>query len=116
MRLVVHAVQTLHDRLLQLVDHLGALARLRVDLVDALIVHLHLELLRPAPVAAQPAARTGLGRGRLHEAILWIRPLATGAPFQRTCTRVSADVHPAGQRACTRRSARSLTVSPSAAI
>ena len=54
-RLVVHAVQALDDGLLQLVDDLGALAGLRVDLVDALVVHLHLEVGRPAAVAAQPA-------------------------------------------------------------
>ena len=42
--LVVHAVQALDDGLLELVDHLGALAGLRVDLVDPLVVHLHLEV------------------------------------------------------------------------
>jgi hypothetical protein len=36
-RLVVHAVEALHDGLLDLVDHLGALAVLRVDAVDALV-------------------------------------------------------------------------------
>ena len=55
-RLVVHAVQALHDRLLDLVDDLAALARDRVDAVDALVVDLDLELLRPAAVAAQPGA------------------------------------------------------------
>jgi hypothetical protein len=63
MGLVVHAVQALDDRLLQLVDHLTTLARLRVDLVDALVVHLHLEVGRPAAVAAQPGP--GLD-GRFH--------------------------------------------------
>ena len=58
--LVVHAVQALHDRLLDLVDHLRALARVGVDLVDPLVVDLHLEVLRPAAVAAQPAARARL--------------------------------------------------------
>src|SRR4051794_6786478 len=53
-RLVVHAVQALHHRLLQLVDDIGALARLGVDLVDPLVVHLHLEVRRPAAVAPQP--------------------------------------------------------------
>ena len=43
-RLVVHAVQALHDGLLELVDDLGALARVGVDLVDALVVDLHLEV------------------------------------------------------------------------
>ena len=56
MRLVVHALQALHDRLLHLVDHLGALARFGVDPVDPLVVHLNLEVLGPAAVAAQPAA------------------------------------------------------------
>ena len=53
-RLVVHAVQALHDGLLDLVDDLRPLARDGVDAVDALVVDLDLELLRPAPVAAQP--------------------------------------------------------------
>ena len=53
-RLVVHAVQALHDGLLDLVDDLRALARDGVDAVDALVVDLDLELLRPAAVAAQP--------------------------------------------------------------
>ena len=44
MRLVVHAVQALHDRLLELVDDLGALAGLGVDPVDALVVDLHLQV------------------------------------------------------------------------
>jgi hypothetical protein len=58
--LVVHAVQALHDGLLQLVDDLAALAGLRVDLVDALVVHLHLEVGRPA--ADSSAARLGSRR------------------------------------------------------
>ena len=56
MRLVVHAVQALDDRLLELVDDLGALAGVGVDPVDPLVVDLHLELLRPAAVAAEPGA------------------------------------------------------------
>ena len=51
-RLVVHALQALHDRLLQLVHDFGALARVGVDLVDALVVDLDLEVPRPAAVAA----------------------------------------------------------------
>ena len=58
-RLIVHALKALHDRLLHLVDDLAALAGLRVDPVDPLVVHLHLEVLRPAAVAAQPAADLG---------------------------------------------------------
>ena len=56
----MHAVQALHDGLLQLVDDFGALAGLGVDLVDPLVVDLNLQVLRPAAVAAQPAARVGL--------------------------------------------------------
>ena len=55
-RLVVHAVQALHDGLLQLVDDVGALAGDRVDAVDALVVDLDLEVLGPAAVAAQPGS------------------------------------------------------------
>ena len=43
--LVVHAVQALHDGLLQLVDDLGALAGVGVDLVDPLVVDLDLQVL-----------------------------------------------------------------------
>src|SRR6185437_8249814 len=59
-RLVVHAVQALNDGLLQLVHHFRALARVGVDLVDALVVDLHLEVLRPAAVAPQPRPCSGL--------------------------------------------------------
>jgi hypothetical protein len=52
----VHAVEALHDGLLDLVDDLAALAGDRVDAVDALVVDLHLQLLGPAAVAAQPGA------------------------------------------------------------
>src|ERR1044071_5630735 len=62
-RLVVHAVQALDDRFLHLVDDLGPFAGLGVDLVDALVVHLHLEVGGPAPVAAQPGPRVD---GTLH--------------------------------------------------
>ena len=41
----MHAVQALHDRLLELVDDFRALARVGVDLVDPLVVDLHLEIL-----------------------------------------------------------------------
>ena len=54
-RLVVHAVQALHDGLLELVDDLGTLAGVGVDPVDALVMDLHLQIGRPAAVAAQPA-------------------------------------------------------------
>ena len=45
MRLVVHAVEALHDGLLQLVDHFRALAGLGIDLVDPLVVDLDLQIL-----------------------------------------------------------------------
>ncbi len=64
--LVVHAVQALHDRLLKLVDDFRALARLGVDLVDTLVVDLDLEVLRPAAVAAKPAAGARLCHRMLH--------------------------------------------------
>ena len=51
------AVEALDHRLLHLVDDLGPLAGLGIDLVDALVVHLHLEVGGPAPVAAQPGPR-----------------------------------------------------------
>ena len=76
-RLVVHAVQALHDRLLDLVDDLRALARLGIDLVDALVVDLDLEVGRPAAVAAQPGAVSGvrsigsiLGSGAMADTVL----------------------------------------------
>ena len=53
----MHAVEALHDGLLDLVDDLGALAGHRVDLVDPLVVDLNLEVAGPAAVAAQPVAR-----------------------------------------------------------
>src|SRR5437763_11460826 len=55
MRLVVHALQALDHSLLHLVDDFSALAALWIDPVDPLVVNLHLEVLRPTAVAAQPA-------------------------------------------------------------
>jgi hypothetical protein len=55
-RLVVHALEALDDGLLDLVDDLGAFTGVGVDLVDALVVDLDLEVLRPAAVTAQPVA------------------------------------------------------------
>ena len=45
MRLVVHAVKALDHRLLELVDDLRALAGLGIDLVNALVVDLYLQVL-----------------------------------------------------------------------
>jgi hypothetical protein len=45
MRLIVHALQALHDGLLHLIHDLAALARLRVDAMDAFVVDLDLEIL-----------------------------------------------------------------------
>jgi adenosylmethionine-8-amino-7-oxononanoate aminotransferase len=88
-RLVVHAVEALHDRLLDLVDHLRALARDRVDLVDALVVDLDLEVLRPAAVAAQPAARVFAHRS---DSMLraWATPDARRAARTRPRARVAS--------------------------
>ena len=43
--LVVHAFQALDHGLLHLVDDLAALTGLGIDLVNSLVVHLHLEVL-----------------------------------------------------------------------
>jgi hypothetical protein len=42
--LIVHALKALNDGLLQLVDHFGALACARVDLVDPFVMDLNLEV------------------------------------------------------------------------
>src|SRR3989442_1342471 len=76
MGLVVHAVQALHDSLLELVDDFRPLARLRIDLVDALVVDLDLEILRPAAIAAKPAARARLRGRALHVVIVCRVPAA----------------------------------------
>ena len=78
MRLVVHAVQALDHGLLELVDHLGALAAHRIDPVDPLIVDLDLELLGPAAVTAQPGAdRRSFGSlHRSHSMLRRVRYLA----------------------------------------
>ena len=56
-RLVVHAVEALDDRLLDLVDAArSGIAGLGVDAADRVVVDLDLEVLRPAAVAAQPGA------------------------------------------------------------
>src|SRR4051794_38176795 len=53
----MHAVEALDDGLLDLVDDVGAFAGFRIDPEDALVAHLHLEVVRPAAVAPQPARR-----------------------------------------------------------
>ena len=55
MGLVVHAVHALDHGLLHLLDDLAALAGVRVDPVDSLVVHQQFEVLGPAAVAAKPA-------------------------------------------------------------
>jgi hypothetical protein len=60
-RLVVEAVEALDHRLLDLLHGLHRLAAVGVDLEDALVVDLGLEVPRPAAVAAQPA-RGGVDR------------------------------------------------------
>ena len=52
--LVVHAVEALDDRFLDLVDAFGEDPGLGVDAADRVVVDLDLEVLRPAAVAAQP--------------------------------------------------------------
>src|SRR4051794_21044527 len=71
-RLVVQAVQALDDCLLHLLNGLDRLAGLGVDLEDALVMDLNLEVLRPAAVAAQPTRRSPhLVRSRtLHNPIM----------------------------------------------
>src|SRR5690606_11647473 len=72
--LVVHAVQALHDGLLDLLDRLDGLAGVGIDLEDSLVVDLHLEVLRPAAVATQPAraGADGIWGGALHRPIMLI--------------------------------------------
>jgi len=65
--LVVHAVQALDHGLLHLVDDFAALPGLRVDAMDALVVDLHLKVLRPAAVAAQPTADLRRALHRVHD-------------------------------------------------
>src|SRR5690242_5117425 len=55
MGLVVHALEALHDGLLHLVDDLSALAALGIYSMDAFVMDLDLEILRPTPVATKPA-------------------------------------------------------------
>jgi hypothetical protein len=71
-RLVVHAVQALDHRLLELVDYLRALAGGGIDAVHPLVVDLYLEVGRPAAVATQPGANGVLALlgGALHGLIL----------------------------------------------
>jgi hypothetical protein len=64
-RLVVHAVQALHHRLLDLLDAVGRLARLGLDLEDRVVMDLGFEALRPAAVAPQPGTPL-LGKAFVH--------------------------------------------------
>jgi hypothetical protein len=54
--LVVHAGEALDHGLLDLLNPVGSLAALRIDLEDGVVVNLGLEPLRPAAVAAKPCA------------------------------------------------------------
>jgi hypothetical protein len=65
MRLVVHAVEALNDRLLDLLDAVGGLARLRLNLEDRVVMDLGFEALRPAAVAPQPGTPL-LGKAFVH--------------------------------------------------
>ena len=55
MGLVVEAVEALDDRLLHLLDGVDGLAGIGVNLQYALVVKLHLEVLRPTAITAKPA-------------------------------------------------------------
>jgi hypothetical protein len=55
----VHALEALDDRFLHLVDDLAPLAGLGIDSVDAFVVNLDLEVLRPAAITAEPAPNRG---------------------------------------------------------
>ena len=72
MRLVVQAVEALHHGLLDLLHGIDRLASVGVDLQDALVMKLHLQVLRPAAIATQPARLRahGLLRGSLHLSIM----------------------------------------------
>ena len=75
----MQAVEALDDRLLDLLDRIDGLAGVEVDLQDALVVKLNLEVLRPAAVAAKPA-RLGakrFGRRSLHASIMAVAGLLT---------------------------------------
>ena len=56
MRLVVHAIEALHDRLLHFVHPFGGLARIGIDSQDRVVVDLRLQALRPAAIAPKPRA------------------------------------------------------------
>ena len=73
MRLIVHALEALNYCLLKFVNHLGALACGRVDLVDSFVMDLNLEVGRPAPITAQPGICLN---GRFHESSFYAARLA----------------------------------------
>jgi hypothetical protein len=55
-RLIVHAIEALHNRLLNLVDPLCGFPAEGIYFQDRVVVNLRLEVLRPAAVAAEPRA------------------------------------------------------------
>jgi hypothetical protein len=59
-RLVVHAVQALHDGLLLLLDGVHRRAGGGVDAVDPVVVDVELQRRRPAAIAPHPGQRAGL--------------------------------------------------------
>jgi hypothetical protein len=54
MRLVVHAIEALHDRLLDLVDAVGRFTGVVIDAKDRVVVDLRFESLRPAAITTEP--------------------------------------------------------------
>ena len=64
-RLIVHAVEALDDGLLDLLDAVGGLAALGIDLEDRVVVDLGFEALRPAAIAPQPGTPL-LGKAFVH--------------------------------------------------
>src|ERR1700761_2209489 len=78
MGLVVHAVEALDDRFLDLVDAFRQGAGLGVDAPDRVVVDLDLQVLRPAPIAPQPGravvlkiAHPSILPGRAPRRLVW---------------------------------------------
>ena len=78
MGLVVHAVEALDDRLLDLLDPLGGLAGIGVDADNRVVMNLGLEAGRPAAVAAQPGGAVTVQLAHPHQRsagrLLWRDP------------------------------------------
>src|SRR4029450_11063158 len=90
-RLVMEAVETLHHGLLYLLDRVHGLACVGVDLQDALVMKLDLQVLRPAAVTPQPAR---LGAKRLLRRSLHISIMAVAAFLAPTGCSLGGDKEP----------------------